>query len=62
MLTQVFKNITRRKTRTLSALPLGLVIAAPLAEYVFNPMLENDGALASSVGRILGVRRHRASQ
>jgi MFS family permease len=40
---------------TVSALPLGLLITAPLAEYVFNPLLDNNGALTGSVGRIIGV-------
>ena len=40
---------------TVSALPLGLLITAPLAEYVFNPLLDYNGALAGSVGRIIGV-------
>jgi DHA3 family macrolide efflux protein-like MFS transporter len=40
---------------TLSALPLGLLITAPLAEYVFNPMLDYNGAWAGTVGRLIGV-------
>lgn len=40
---------------TLSALPLGLLITAPLAEYVFNPLLDAKGALAGTVGRVIGV-------
>jgi hypothetical protein len=40
---------------TLSALPLGLLITAPLAEYVFNPLLDYNGAWATGLGRIIGV-------
>ena len=40
---------------TLSALPLGLLITAPLAEYVFNPMLDYNGTWAGTVGRVIGV-------
>jgi hypothetical protein len=40
---------------SLSATPLGLLITAPLAEYVFNPMLDYNGALAGSIGRIIGA-------
>ena len=34
---------------------LGLMLAAPLAQGVFEPLMASDGALASSVGSILGV-------
>ena len=39
----------------LSALPLGILITAPLAEFVFEPMLLENGTLAQSVGQIIGV-------
>lgn len=39
----------------LLALPLGILITAPLAEFVFEPMLRDGGALAGSVGQIIGV-------
>lgn len=35
--------------------PLGFLIAGPLADKVFGPMLALNGSLAGSVGRILGV-------
>jgi hypothetical protein len=38
----------------LSALPLGLLITAPLAEYVFEPSLNYDGALAGSLRHSIG--------
>jgi DHA3 family macrolide efflux protein-like MFS transporter len=44
-----------RQMISLSALPLGLAITAPLAEYVFEPMLSVNGALAGNLGRLIGV-------
>lgn len=38
-----------------SALPLGLLVAAPLAEYVFEPALAAGGLWAGSVGRVIGI-------
>ncbi|MCB9007024.1 MAG: MFS transporter [Ardenticatenaceae bacterium] len=35
--------------------PLGQILAGPLSDYVFQPMLELDGILASTVGKIIGV-------
>lgn len=35
--------------------PLGYVIAGPLAERVFDPLLMPGGALASTVGSVIGV-------
>ncbi|MCA9954556.1 MAG: MFS transporter [Anaerolineales bacterium] len=35
--------------------PLGQILAGPLSDYVFQPMLEPDGILANSVGKIIGV-------
>jgi MFS transporter, DHA3 family, macrolide efflux protein len=37
------------------AMALGFSIAGPLADHVFEPMLTSHGALADSVGRIIGV-------
>lgn len=38
-----------------SAFPFGLLITAPLAEFAFEPALMPNGALANSVGQIIGV-------
>lgn len=38
-----------------STIPLAYILAGPLADRVFNPLLVEGGALASSVGRVLGV-------
>jgi hypothetical protein len=38
-----------------STLPLAYLIAGPLADNVFKPLLTEGGALAGSVGRVLGV-------
>ncbi len=38
-----------------AALPLGYLLAGPLAEYVFEPALMPGGALADSVGAVIGV-------
>ncbi len=35
--------------------PLALIVAGPLSDYVFEPLLQPDGPLASSVGTIVGV-------
>ena len=40
---------------TLLALSLGLLITAPLAEYVFNPMLDYNGAWDETIGRLIGM-------
>lgn len=39
----------------MSALPLASLIAGPLAEYVFEPLLTAGGPLAGTVGRFVGV-------
>ncbi|MYW03976.1 MFS transporter, partial [Streptomyces sp. SID3343] len=39
----------------MSMMPLGFVTAGPLADRVFEPLLLPDGALASSVGVVLGT-------
>jgi len=38
-----------------AAVPLAYLISGPLADYVFNPLLEVNGALAGSVGQIIGT-------
>lgn len=38
-----------------STLPLAALVAGPLADRVFNPLLAPNGALAESVGRLIGV-------
>lgn len=38
-----------------SAIPLAYILAGPLADRVFNPLLVEGGALASSVGLVVGV-------
>jgi MFS family permease len=38
-----------------SMIPLAYIVAGPLADRVFNPLLVEGGALASSVGQIIGV-------
>ncbi|MFJ2031590.1 amino acid adenylation domain-containing protein [Streptosporangium sp. NPDC087985] len=38
-----------------STLPIGFAVLAPLATSLFNPMLQPDGALAGSVGAVIGV-------
>lgn len=37
------------------AMPLGYVLAGPLADRVFEPLLAPRGALATSVGRVIGT-------
>ncbi|MFE2865370.1 amino acid adenylation domain-containing protein [Embleya sp. NPDC059259] len=39
----------------MSMMPLGFVTAGPLADKVFEPLLRSDGALADSVGVVLGT-------
>lgn len=38
-----------------ASLPLAYLVAGPLADQVFEPLLAEDGCLASSVGQIIGV-------
>jgi MFS transporter, DHA3 family, macrolide efflux protein len=42
-----------------SSAPLAYLVAGPLADKVFEPLLAPDGALAASVGQIIGVGRGR---
>lgn len=44
-----------RRVVALSTLPLAYLIAGPLADFVFEPWLAVDGALAGTVGAIIGV-------
>lgn len=44
-----------RRMLALSTMPLAALACGPLAERVFNPLLMPGGALAGSVGRVLGV-------
>jgi MFS family permease len=44
-----------RRMIAMSAQPISFLIAGPLADRVFEPMLAADGRLADSVGRIIGV-------
>jgi DHA3 family macrolide efflux protein-like MFS transporter len=38
-----------------SSVPLSYMVAGPLAEYVFEPLLARGGPLAGSVGRLIGT-------
>ncbi|MGH3468705.1 MAG: MFS transporter, partial [Thermocrispum sp.] len=38
-----------------STLPLGFVVVAPLGQHIFEPLMAADGALASSLGALIGV-------
>ena len=42
-----------------TAMPLAFLLAGPLADGVFEPLMAQNGALASTVGRLLGVGRGR---
>jgi MFS family permease len=44
-----------RRMITLAGTPLGILLAGPLAERVFEPLLAPGGALAGSWGRVIGV-------
>lgn len=44
-----------RRMITMAIQPLGLIVVGPLTDYVFEPLMAENGALARSVGRILGV-------
>jgi hypothetical protein len=39
----------------LSSLPFAYLLAGPLADRVFEPLLAVDGALAKNIGRLIGV-------
>ena len=51
---------TRRMIGSIAA-PLGLLIAAPLADNLFEPLLLEGGSLVDSVGQIVGVGVGRGS-
>ncbi len=38
-----------------ASMPLSFVIAGPLADRVFEPLMQVDGFLASSIGKVIGV-------
>lgn len=40
---------------SLSATPLAYLLAGPLADHLFEPLLGSDGALAGTLGRLLGT-------
>lgn len=44
-----------RRMLALSTTPIAALACGPLADRVFNPLLQPGGALAGSVGRVLGV-------
>lgn len=48
-----------RQMITLVAQPIALVVAGPLADRLFEPLLSPAGLLAGSVGRLIGVGRGR---
>jgi len=43
------------------AMPLAYILAGPLADYVFNPLLVEGGPLVDSVGKVIGVGPGRGS-
>jgi MFS family permease len=51
---------TRRMIASIAS-PIAYVAAGPLADGVFEPLLEPDGALAGSIGRLVGVGTGRGS-
>ena len=48
-----------RRMVAMSTLPLSYLVAGPLADRVFEPLLRAGGPLADSVGRIIGVGKGR---
>lgn len=44
-----------RRVIAYSTIPLAYLVAGPLADRVFNPLLVENGKLASSLGKIIGV-------
>ncbi len=44
-----------RSMISMSIMPLAFLIAGPLADVIFNPMLEAGGSLAGTVGQVVGV-------
>ena len=43
------------QTIAFSCIPLAYVVAGPLAERIFEPLMAADGLLAGSIGQIIGV-------
>lgn len=43
------------------AMPLAYILAGPLADYVFNPLLVEGGPLEDSIGKVIGVGPGRGS-
>ena len=43
------------------AMPLAYILAGPLADYVFNPLLVEGGPLKDSIGKVIGVGPGRGS-
>jgi MFS family permease len=44
-----------RRMITRSCLPLAALLAGPINDYIFEPLVATDGYLANSVGRVIGV-------
>lgn len=44
-----------RRMLTAFTVPLAFLLAGPLADYVFEPLLVSDGALAGTVGALIGT-------
>jgi len=44
-----------RRVIAYSTIPLAYLVAGPLADRVFNPLLEENGELAGSIGKLIGV-------
>jgi len=44
-----------RRTISSGVMPLGIAVAGPLADRVFEPLMAQGGALAGSVGSVLGT-------
>ncbi len=51
---------TRRMIASIAS-PIAYVVAGPLADGIFEPLLEPDGALAGSIGLLVGVGTGRGS-
>jgi len=47
--------IAVRRMIAWSMMPLAYILAGPLADKVFEPLLMADGALANSLGTLIGV-------
>lgn len=44
-----------RRMIAMAIQPLGLLVVGPLSDYIFEPLMAENGALAGSVGKIIGV-------